>query len=71
VLHLEGEEIFGSIKRKLDIPIGDARDSYRLNKVNFFQPRVQTRSMKASEELLEVNGKWSEVNPFVVCKHCI
>jgi len=26
--HLEGEEIFGSTKRKLDVPIGNARDSH-------------------------------------------
>jgi len=26
--HLEGEEIFGSTKRKLDVPISDARDSH-------------------------------------------
>jgi len=28
VLHLEGEEIFGSTKRKLDVPISDAGDSH-------------------------------------------
>ena len=44
VPHLEGEETFGSTKRKLDVPIGDARDSHRLDKINFSQPRVRTRS---------------------------
>jgi len=44
VPHLEGEEIIGSMKKKLDVPIGDARDSHRLDKVNFSQPHVQTRS---------------------------
>jgi len=48
--HLEGEEIFGSTKRKLDVPIGDARDSHRLDKVNFSQPRVRTRSTTTSLE---------------------
>jgi hypothetical protein len=36
--HLEGEEIFGSTKRKLDLPPGDDGDSHRLDKVNFLQP---------------------------------
>jgi len=38
--HLEGEEIFGSTKRKLDVPIGDGGDSHRPDKVKFSQPRV-------------------------------
>ena len=29
VPHLEGEEIFGSTKRRLDLPIGNAGDSHR------------------------------------------
>jgi hypothetical protein len=41
--HLEGEEIFGSTKRKLDLPLDDDGHSHRPNKVNFSQPRVQTR----------------------------
>jgi hypothetical protein len=45
--HLEGEEIFGSTKRKLDLPPGDDRNSHRDDKVNFSQPRVQTRSKTA------------------------
>jgi len=44
VPHLEGEEIFGSTKRKLDVPIGDVEDSHRPDKLNFSQPRVQPRS---------------------------
>jgi hypothetical protein len=36
--HLEGEEIFGSTKRKLDLLLGDDGDSHRLDKVNFSQP---------------------------------
>ena len=57
VLHLEGEEIFGSMKRRLDVPIGDAGDSHRPDKVNFFQPRVRTRSTKGVEELVEGSGQ--------------
>jgi hypothetical protein len=38
--HLEGKEIFGSMKRKLDLPPGDAGNSHRPDKVNFSQPQV-------------------------------
>jgi hypothetical protein len=49
--HLEGEEIFGNTKRKLDLPPGDDGDSHRPDKVNFSQPRVQTRSRTAHREV--------------------
>jgi hypothetical protein len=42
--HLEGEEIFGSTKQKLNLLLGDNGDSLRPDKVNFIQPRVQTNS---------------------------
>jgi hypothetical protein len=48
--HLEGKEIFGSTKQKLDLRPGDDGDSHRLDKVNFSQPRVQTRSKTAYTE---------------------
>jgi hypothetical protein len=32
---LEGEERFGSCKKKLNIMIGSFQDSHQLNKVNF------------------------------------
>jgi hypothetical protein len=35
VPHLEGEEIFGSTKRKLDLLPGDNDDSHRPDKANF------------------------------------
>ena len=57
VPHLEGEEIFGSTKRRLDVPIGDAGDSHRPDKVNFSQPRVRTRSTKGVEESVEGTGQ--------------
>jgi hypothetical protein len=50
--HLEGEEIFGSTKWKLDLPPGDDGDSHRPNKVNFSQPRVQTRSRTTHTEFV-------------------
>jgi hypothetical protein len=45
--HLQGEEIFGSTKRKLDLPLRNDGDSHRPDKVNFSQPQVQTRSRTA------------------------
>lgn len=45
--HLEGEEIFGSSKRKLDLPPGSEHDSHRPDKVNYSFPRMmQTRSTR-------------------------
>jgi hypothetical protein len=35
ITHLEGKEIFGSMKRKLDLPLGDDGESHRPDKVNF------------------------------------
>jgi hypothetical protein len=34
ILHLKGEEIFGNIKQKLDLPPGSDGDSHRHDKVN-------------------------------------
>jgi hypothetical protein len=31
VLHMEDEEVFGSQKRKLDVPLGDKQESHRPN----------------------------------------
>jgi hypothetical protein len=36
--HLEGNEVFGNTKRKLDLPLGDDGSSHRPKKVNFLQP---------------------------------
>ena len=38
--------MFGSMKRKLDLPPGSEHDSHRPNKVNFSRPRVELRSSK-------------------------
>jgi hypothetical protein len=42
--HLEGKEIFGSTKLKLDLPPGADSDSHRPDKVNFSKSQVQTRA---------------------------
>jgi hypothetical protein len=47
----------------LDVPIGDAGDSHRPDKVNFSQPRVRTRSTTASIESSKDKGKQPEVDP--------
>jgi len=62
ITHLEGEKIFGSTKQKLDVPIGDSRDSQRSYKLNFSQPHVRMRSTTASLDLSVDKGKVSEVN---------
>jgi hypothetical protein len=38
VLHLESEVVFGSQKRKANMPIGDEHDSHRLDQVTFTCP---------------------------------
>jgi hypothetical protein len=55
ILHLEGEEIFGSTKRKLDLPPGDDGDSHRPDKVKFSHPQMQTMSKTAHTEFAEAS----------------
>ena len=38
--HLEGDTIFGSTKRKLNLPPGDDSDSHRHDLINFFVPKL-------------------------------
>jgi hypothetical protein len=45
--HFEGEEVFGSQKRKADLPLGSEHKSHRPDRVNFSHPRVRTRSTTA------------------------
>lgn len=47
---LEGAEIFGSTKRKLDLPPGSSHDSHRYDTVNYSIPRDGTRSTRARIE---------------------
>jgi hypothetical protein len=47
--HFEGEEVFGSQKRKADIPLGSEHESHRPDRVNFSRPRVRTRSSTAAD----------------------
>ena len=59
--HLEREETFGSTKRKLDVPIGDAGDSHRLNKI-FSQPHVRTRSTPTVSQSSGDKGEQAQPN---------
>jgi hypothetical protein len=38
--HLEGESIFGSVKKKIDLPPGDDSDSHRHDRVKFSTPKL-------------------------------
>jgi hypothetical protein len=49
ILHLEGEEVFGSQKRKPDKPLGDKQESHKPYRINFICPRVKTRSFQAQQ----------------------
>ena len=44
VPHLEGERVFGSAKRKLDLPPGDDGDSHCHDRVNFSVPKLSKRA---------------------------
>jgi hypothetical protein len=46
--HFEGEEVFGSQKCKVNIPLGSEYESHRPDRVNFSRPRVKTRSTTAA-----------------------
>ena len=43
ILHLEGETIFGTAKRKLDLPPRDESDSHRHDRVNYCIPKMGRR----------------------------
>ena len=43
ISHLEGERVFGSAKRKLDLPPGDETDSHRHDCVNYSVPKLSKK----------------------------
>jgi hypothetical protein len=45
---MASEEVFGSQKRKADVPLGFEGESHRPDKVNFSRPRIATRSSRAN-----------------------
>jgi hypothetical protein len=48
--HLEDTKIFGSTKRKLDLPPDSEHDSHHPNKVNYSILHMNTRSTRARME---------------------
>jgi hypothetical protein len=47
VPHMAREEVFGSTKRKSDLPLGAEEKSHRPDKVNFSHPRGSGRAVRA------------------------
>ena len=47
VPRMAGEEVFGSMKRKADLPLGAEEESHRPDKVNFSHPRSSGRPLRA------------------------
>jgi hypothetical protein len=61
--HMPGEEVFGSQKRKADVPLGFEGESYRPDKVNFSRPRIATRSSRANHASCSLPDVVEEVSP--------
>lgn len=61
VPHLEGESIFGSAKRKLDLPPGDDDDSHRHDRVNFSIPKLGKHSTLGATRCLKRSPKTTDV----------
>ena len=61
--HLAGEEVFGSQKRKADIPLGFEGESHRLDKVNFSRPQIATRSTRANHASCSLPDVVEELSP--------
>ena len=60
--HLEGDTIFGSTKRKLNLPPGDDSDSHRHDRVNFSIPKLGM-GMSPAQARSSVNAKSSIPQP--------
>ena len=61
--HLDGEEVFGSQKRKADVPLGYEGESHRPDKVNFSRPRIATRSTRANHASCSLPNVVEELSP--------
>jgi hypothetical protein len=61
--HMAGEEVFGSQKRKADVPLGFEGESYQPNKVNFSRPRIVTRSSRANHANCSLPNVVEELSP--------
>jgi hypothetical protein len=61
--HLEGEEVFVSLKRKPDTTFGDERESHRPDKISISRPCIQTRSARLHDSPPPVTIPDSPTNP--------
>jgi hypothetical protein len=61
--YLAGEEVFGSQKRKANIPLSFEGESNRPDKVNFFRPRIATRSSKTNHASCSLSDVVKELSP--------
>ena len=57
--HLEGENVFGSAKRKLDLAPGDDDDSHRHDRVNFTLPKLGKNMTPGQSRSLNQNSTTS------------
>ena len=60
--HMAGEEVFGSMKRRLDLPLGADDESHRPDKVNFSHPRGYGRKTKERTAHMSVISEEDESN---------
>jgi hypothetical protein len=60
---LAGKEVFGSQKRKADVPLGFEGESHRPDKVNFSRPRIATKSMRANHASCSFPDVVEELSP--------
>ena len=51
VPHLEGERVFGSAKRKLDLPPGDETDSHHHDRVNYSVPKLSKKGSPSQSRI--------------------
>jgi hypothetical protein len=61
--HMADEEVFGSQKRKADVPLGFEGESHRPDKVNFSCPRIATRSSRANHASCSLPDVVKELSP--------
>ena len=58
-----GEEVFGSQKQKVDVPLGFEGESHQLDKVNFSSPQIATRSSRANHASCTLPDVVEELSP--------
>ena len=51
VPHLEGKRVFGSAKRKLDLPPRDETDSHRHDRVNYSFPKLSKKGIPGQSRI--------------------